>query len=306
MAEESRKGSGALKAPKGGLEKPAAPAIPSMPFQKRDLILTGVAFAVIWGLVIASGSKVAMIVLGVITVAIVGFGAYAWRWFNKQKRLIEIVQKGTESPEARKAALEELSAKGDKDTESLLARVRLEMEEDPHKALETLEKVDLAKVPSVMVDSVKVLKAQLYLLESRTREAADLADGVQIARIQQPDERVAAAGIVAEAWARSSKEKEAYDLLKTFSPDDEAYKKSRPALLIARIFTHFASSNRELARKDMISLAKENVMFLGRFLDPRFKVHPLLGKLAQEVAQKDPSVREMAMKMNRSQRRHPR
>jgi ketosteroid isomerase-like protein len=62
---------------------------------------------------------------------------------------------------------------------------------------------------------------------------------------------------------------------------------------VARVFARFAANQRGLARNELNALADEDVNYLGRFLDPRFKVHPELQKLARQVLEKHPAARKV-------------
>jgi len=272
-----------------------------MPFvQWKNLALIGGGVLVLWALVIASGSRVAMIVMGVLTGVLIGGGIYVWRWVERQRSLAGLLQKAQASPEGRKAVLEQLSAGGDvdKDVMNLVVRAQLEAQDDPEKALATLDRIDMKKVPALMEDDVKGLRAQLLLLLGQTREAGILCDGIQVSRAQQAESRGMLAATVAEAWARSGKSKEAADLLATFTPDNPDYIKVRVPLMFARIFANFAENKKELVRKDMLALVKDDPNYLGRFVHPKFRVHPELQKMAKEVLMRDPNVRKMAQQQS--------
>ncbi len=274
---------------------------PTMPFvQWKNLALIGGGVLVLWALVIASGSRVAMIVMGVLTGVLIGGGIYVWRWVERQRSLAGLLQKAQASPEGRKAVLEQLSAGGDvdKDVMNLVVRAQLEAQDDPEKALATLDRIDMKKVPALMEDDVKGLRAQLLLLLGQTREAGILCDGIQVSRAQQAESRGMLAATVAEAWARSGKSKEAADLLATFTPDNPDYVKVRVPLMFARIFANFAENKKELVRKDMLALVKDDPNYLGRFVHPKFRVHPELQKMAKEVLMRDPNVRKMAQQQS--------
>jgi hypothetical protein len=142
-------------------------------------------------------------------------------------------------------------------------------------------------------------------------EAGELADQIQLSQIQQVEVRSVMAATVAEAWARTGKVKQAGDILSLFSPDDAAYASARVPLLYARIFTNFADSKRDLARKDMVAMCKENFQYLGRFMMPNSGVRPELVQMAQDVIQRDDNARKSILemqgtKLNRAQRRSQR
>lgn len=272
--------------------------MPEMPKIKVQNLAIGAAILVaIWGLVIASGSKVALGVVAALTVALAVAAAWVWRFITKQQALMKIAQKGTASPEGREEALKELAAAGDKDVMNVVLRAQLEAQTDPDQALATLDKIDLKKVPALALDQVRGLKAQLLLLNGRLDDASALCADIQPSKTQDVSARGMLAATVAETWARSGRAKEARELLATISPDDAAYAQSRVPLLFARIFANFAETKNGLVKKDLTAVAKENVNLLGRFLDPRFKAAPELMRMAQEIAMADPEMQRMARKM---------
>ncbi|MBL8601952.1 MAG: hypothetical protein JNK72_08510 [Myxococcales bacterium] len=289
------------KAPQAKNAQPAAaaPGAPAMPeIQWKNLLWVAVPLVLLWALVIASGSKIAITVMAVLTGVIVGGGIYLYRLFERQKKLASLMQKASASPEGRKEVLAQLSGSdADKDVMNAVVKAQLEAQDDPEKALDTLNAIDMKKVPALMLDDVRGLKAQLLLLLGKTREAGEICDTIEVSRAQQPESRGMLAATVAEAWARSHKEKEAEGLLETFKPDDAAYAKVRVPLLFARIFVNFANKKKELVRKDMLTLVKEDPNYLGRFMHPKFKVHPELQQIATDVLQRDPGVRQMMQKM---------
>lgn len=281
-------------------EGPSAPKMPEMPempaLKVKNLAIGGAALLGIWGLVIASGSKVAMGVMAALTVALAVAAAWVWRFITKQQALMKIAQKGTASPEGREAALKELAAAGDKDVMNVVLRAQLEAQTDPDQALATLDKIDMKKVPALALDQVRGLKAQLLLLNGRLEDASQLCQDIQPSKVQEVSARGMLAATVAETWARTGRAKEARELLATISPDDAAYAQSRVPLLFARVFANFAETKHGLVKKDLTSIAKENVNLLVRFIDPRFKNAPELTRLAQEILMADPEMQKLARK----------
>ncbi len=288
----------------------AGPAAPGLAIQKRNLVIAGAVFVGLWALAIASRSTGTMIFLGVLTLVLAGLGLYMWRWYQKQLELMNLAKRANESPEARKAAIEQLKQREavDNDVTNTLMRAQLELQEDPEKAVATLDSIDMKKVPAMLLNEVRGMKAQVYLVKNRVEEAARLADEIQLSQIQQAEVRAVMAATVAEAWARTGKVKEARDLLSTFAPDDAAYANARVPLLYARIFANWAENKRDLVRKDMASMCKENFQYLGRFMMPNSGIRPEMQNLAQEVLRNDPDARKAILeqqggKLNRAQRR---
>jgi hypothetical protein len=198
--------------------------VPGLKYQ--NLAYLGVALALIWALVVASGSRAAMGVMAVLTAALIAGGVWVWRWIQKQQRLANLVTAAQGSPEERKKALAQLStAEADKDVMNVIVRAQLEAQEDPDKALATLETVDIDKVPAMAQDDVRAMKAQMYLMNGRVKDAAELADKMKPVNAQQAEQRAMMVATMAEAWARSGREKDAADLLLTCSPDDAANEK---------------------------------------------------------------------------------
>ena len=102
-------------AEKSPTTKPPAPTdlasmIPGLKYQ--NLAYLGGALVLLWALVIASGSKVALGVMGVLTVALIAGGVWVWRWIQKQQSLAKLVSAARplpalpprSSPRTRRAA----------------------------------------------------------------------------------------------------------------------------------------------------------------------------------------------------------
>ncbi|HEY0190848.1 MAG TPA: hypothetical protein VGC42_06965, partial [Kofleriaceae bacterium] len=103
--------------------------------------------------------------------------------------------------------------------------------------------------------------------------------------------RPLAASIVAEAWARTGKPKEALALIDTVEIPKKDGEQIALQLRVARVFAKFASNQRGAARTELSSLADDDVNHLGRFVAPQFRVHPELQKLARTVFEQHPSAR---------------
>jgi hypothetical protein len=264
-------------------------------FQARNLAIIGGLVAILWLTALATGSKIFLVIVAVMTAVIAGLLLYVFQWAKKQRRMMDLLQSASVSPEARKQALAQLQAEkgGDKDVMNAIARAQLEAQEDPDKALATLEAIDLKKVPGPMADDVRAFRAQMYLTVGRASEARPLADEIKVTNASTAESRGMLAATVAEAWARTGKHKEALDLLGTIKPEDPDYGQARVPLLFARIYASFAAGQREQVRKDMTALLKQDVNLLGRFLMPKAKAHPELQKIAKDLLQRGPEVRKM-------------
>ena len=132
---------------------------------------------------------VALAVPGVLTVVILGVLVWTLRQAKKARGVASILQ-GVESAEDRKAALEKLEAGFKKnDPAKVFAKAQLEMQEDPRKALATLEQLDLSKVMAPVADEARTQRAMLHLMLGEVSLARQLADNVDLKRQQDPRSR---------------------------------------------------------------------------------------------------------------------
>src|SRR5690606_7051617 len=106
----------------------------------------------------------ALAVPAVLTVAVVGVLLYTLRQAKKARGVANILR-GVESAEDRKAALEKLETGFKKgDPARVFAQAQLEMQEDPRKALATLETIDLGKVMAPVADEARSQRAMIHLM----------------------------------------------------------------------------------------------------------------------------------------------
>jgi hypothetical protein len=166
--------------------------------------------------------------------------------------------------------------------------------DDPQAALKLIEKTPHKDFPPAMQDDVALLKTQLYLGLGRTQDARKSADTINLDNPERKQARALAASIVGEAWARTGKPKEALALLDTIEIPSKDGEQIGMQIRVARVFARFAANNRKQAEADLIALADDDMNQLGRFLDPRFRVHPELQKLARRVLERNPAARKMA------------
>jgi hypothetical protein len=272
----------------------AAPATTPPPggFSKKSLFWIGGITLAIWAFAVQTGSMILMIIVSVLTLLLLGVLLWAWRMIRKQRGMISLLQGATASADARKEAFDKLSA--DKDAGSpmkLFARAQLLAGDDPKGALKLLEGTELKTFPAAMQDDVSLLKAQIYLGSGRTQDARKCADVMNLDNPQRKDIRPLAATIVAEAWARTGKPKEALALLETIEIPKKDGEQIALQGRIAKVFAKFAMRQVQAARQEMVSLADDDVNNLGRFVAPQFKVHPELQKLARQVYEQHPSAR---------------
>jgi hypothetical protein len=265
--------------------------------KRKNLILIAVVVIAAWAFAIQTGSTVLMIIVGVLTLLVAAVLLWAWRMIRKQKGLVSLLQGATGSPEARREALAKLDAQKDASAPvNLFARAQLLAQDDPKGALKMLESVELKSYPAAMQDDVALLETQLYLSLGRTQDARKTADSMNLDNPERKKMRPLAASLVAEAWARTGKAKDALALLETIELPKDNREQLDMQIRVARVFAKFAANQRGQARTELLALADIDPNLLGRFVAPQFKVHPELQKLARSVAQQHPGVRKQVVK----------
>lgn len=271
---------------------PPAPPDPAAGMKKR-LIWIGVITVALWAFVIQTGSMVLAIIMGVLTALLLAVILWAYTQIKKQRRMVGLLHGAAGSPEARRDALEKLS--GDKDAKTpakIFARAQLMAADNPKGALELIGSLELKAFPANMQDDVSLLRVQLYLGMGRTQDARKAADTMNLDNPQRKEIRALAASMVAEAWARTGKPKEALALVDTIELPAKDREQIELQIKVARVFARFAANQRAAAKKELEGLADLDPNYLGRFVAPQFRVHPELQKLARQVFQSHPSARQ--------------
>jgi hypothetical protein len=251
-------------------------------------------FAALWAFAIYTGSLAVEIIVGVLTAIVIGLLLYALRMVKKQRALIGTLQGATQSPEARREALAKLQEGKDADEPTnVFARAQLMAQDDPKAALALLDKTELKKYPAAMQDDVAILKTQLYLGMGRTQDARKVAETINLENPSRKEMKSMASVIVAEAFARTGKPREALALVDGLEPPKKDAEQLLVQARVVKVFAKFAMNQRPAARAELVSLADEDVNYLGRFLMPQFKVHPELQKLARQVLEANPAARKV-------------
>jgi len=290
-------------APEAAKDAPQAPAAASGIPRKTWLWIGGIMLAV-WAFAINTGSTVVLIVVGVLTLVVIGVLLWALRTIRKHKSTMSILQGAITSPEARREALAKLSEGKDANSPTnVFARAQLLAADDPQAALKLLGSVELKSYHPSMQDDVSLLQTQLYLRLGRTGDARKTADVMNLDNPQRKEIRPLAASIVAEALARSGKPKEALALLDTIELPKKDAEQIALQARVARIFARFAANQRGPARAELAALADEDPNQLGRFVLPQFRVHPELQKLARSVFEGHPSARRHIKSQAKTQTR---
>ena len=231
---------------------------------------------------------ISLVVPLVLTLGIGGVVVWAVRQAKKAKGVASILSK-VETPEDRKAALEQLDAGyGKNDPAAVFAKAQLLLQEDPRKALETLEQIDLNKVMAPVADEARAQRAMIHLLLGEVTPARDLVDGIDMSRQQDARSRAMMGAIVAEAWARTGQAKKAAETIELYNPEDAEFEQVRPQLHRARAFVYAATGDTKAMRRALKKLVDQDARLLAGFLQKR--THPLLQKEAKKMLEQSGQV----------------
>lgn len=277
---------------------PALPDLDSPLFNRRNLGVGLGILAGLWLTAAMTGWRPALYIMGALTLMALGGLIWLYRLVTKQRAMMALLQSAQGSPEARQAALAQLQG-DDKDVLKKIARAQLESQDDPKKAIATLESLDLNKVPSTSQDDVRLLRAQLYLSVGRLREAANMADGINLGAAPNAAAKTMVAAIVGEAWARTGKADRALVILDELNLDDPTLGQATILARMAKVFAAFHGGKKDKARKELEALMKMDVNYLGRFVMPGGAVHLELQQLAKQVAMSHPDVRKQQRQAQR-------
>jgi hypothetical protein len=271
---------------------PAPPAAPAAAIPRKTWLIIGAVTIAVWAFAINTGSTIVLGIVGALTLVLIGVLLWALRTIRKHRSTVSLLQGAVASPEARREALAKLSEGKDANSPTnVFARAQLLAADDPQAALKLLGTVELKNYHPSMQDDVSLLQTQLHLRLGRTADARRCADSINLDNPQRKEIRPLAATIVAEAWARGGKPKEALALLDTVELPKKDAEQIALQMRVARIFARFAANQRGPARAELAALADEDPNQLGRFVLPQFRVHPELQKLARSVAEQHPSMR---------------
>jgi hypothetical protein len=274
--------------------KPTADPL-AMLTPKKLGVRVGLPLLVIWVVALVIMKSWSLIGAGAISVVATVLVVWGIRFANKTRAVASLVS-GADTPEARKLALAKLDTEYKKsDTAAIFARAQLLMSEDPRKALEALEQIDLKKVMAPIADEARAQRAMIHLLLGEADQARMLVDPIELSRHQQPKTRATIASVVAEAWARTGQGKKALDTLSVFDPEDAEFTDLKPQIWRAFAFSYAATNDMKGVRKALRKLLEVNPQLLGGFLMKR--VHPLLEREAKELLKRSNAVpRKMIVK----------
>jgi hypothetical protein len=249
---------------------------------KKIYLRVGLVLAVVWVVAIIIPTWIPKAVAGAITVAVFGAGIWVLRQMNKSQQ-ISAIMAGAETEEGRKEALEKLQAGfGKGDAQALMARAQLEMQEDPRKALETLEGIDLSKQMAAVASQVRATRAQIHLMLGDVAEARKLADELDLGKQDDAKLRAMFATVAGEAWARSGNAKKGLETLELFNPEDPEFSELRAQMWRARAFAYAANQDTKGVTRSLKKLAEMNPHLLGMFVGQK-KIHPILEREARQI-----------------------
>jgi hypothetical protein len=262
-----------------GRPDPNAPQKPSVDLRKIGTRV-GLLVLVMWVAAIAIRHWIAYAVAGTLTAVMAGVAVWLVRYVKRSETLGALLR-GADTEEGRKAALSQLAGmKGD--SQAVLARAQLEMQEDPRKALTTLESVDLSKMLAPMADQFRAMRAMIHLTLGETPQARVLADNLDLGKQQDAKTRAMFATVAGEAWARSGQAKKAIETLELFNPEDPEFAEMKTQMWRARAFAYAGANDMKGAGRALRKLADVNPHLLGMFIGSK-KVHPLLEREAKQI-----------------------
>lgn len=262
---------------------------------RSTLIRVGLILAAVWlvgGLVAGISqspltSKIALSVPLVISILVVGVLVWTVRR-TKSARAVAEVLKGADTAEGRAAALEKLQEGKKGDPAKIFARAQLEMQDDPKKALATLEEIELSKVVGTVADEARSQRAMIHLTLGQVNLARQLVDNIEIKRNQDARSRAMIGAICAETWARSGDGKKATETLDLFDLGDAQLAQIKPQLLRAYAFAYAHTTKTKELKRVLRQMLKIDARLLGGFLQG--KGHPLLQKEARRMLEQSGAV----------------
>ncbi len=274
------------------LSKPSGdPDKPPVDTKKLFLRMGGI-LAVIWvtALFVMRWSMIPVYGAGVLTAAGAGIVVWIIRYTNKSRALGSLLRSAAETEEGRKEALRRLETDFKKDdVQAVVARAQLEMQDDPRKALTTLESVDLAKQLGPVADQVRCTRATIHLQLGELQEAKALVEKMDIGKQQEPKTRAMFAAVAGEAWGRTGQAKKAVELLEVFNPDDPDMNEMRVQMWRARAFAYAGAGDMKAASRALKKLVDMSPQLLGMFVGAK-KVHPMLQQEAKAILMRSGAV----------------
>ncbi len=276
-------------------EKQAAPPDPLAMLEPKKLaVRIGLPLAIVWIIALFISGWIPKVVALVVTIAVAALVVWVLRYARRTRAVANLVR-GADTPEARKDAIEKLESEyGKDDPAAVFARAQLELQEDPKKALATLEGIKLDRVMPPVADEARAQRAMIHLVLGETEAAKGLVDKIDLGRHKDAKSRATIAAIVGEAWARGGQAKKAVELLDALDPNDATFADIKPQLLRSRAFAYAWTNDTKRMKQVLRQLSAINPQYLASFITKKKipggvspkGVHPLLEKEAFEMITK--------------------
>lgn len=242
----------------------------------------GAVVGVVWVVALIVGHWAGFLAAGSLTVA--GIIAVLWlKRYVKKTQALGAILKSAGSEEGRKVALARIDSEFKKgDTQAVIAKAQLQMQDNPRAALATLEAVNLDKELGPIAGQVRAMRAMIHLTLGETQEARALADKLDLGKQQDASTRVMFAAVASEAWARTGAGRRAVDTIELFNPEADDMGELRAQLWRSRAFAYAAVNDTKGIARAVKKLADINPQLLGMFLGQK-RIHPLLEREAKAV-----------------------
>ena len=291
--KKKKKGVAAMQRELRDLAKPSGDAVEKAPVNlKKAFVRVGAVLALVWVLAIAGAhwSMIPIFVAAALTAVAGGSAVWVVRYVNRSRELGALLRTAGDTPEGRKDALKKLETDFKKgDVQATIARAQLEMQEDPRKALATLETIDLAKQMTPVADQVRCTRATIHLQLGEVSEARALVDKMELGKQQDVKTRAMFAAVAAETWGRTGQSKKAIELLEVYNPDDPELTEMRVQMWRARAFAYAGVGDMKGAGRSLRKLAEMSPQLLGMFVAAK-KVHPMLQQEAKQLLMRSGAV----------------
>lgn len=270
---------------------PDAPEKPPVDMKKLVVRVGGVV-ALVWVLaaIATRWTPIPLFVAGALTIAAVAAVVWLIRYVNKSREMAALLRSASQTEEGRQDALKRLETDFKKgDVQASIARAQLEMQEDPRKALATLESVDLSKQMVPVADQVRCTRATIHLQLGEVQEARVLVDKMELGKQQDAKTRAMFAAVAGEAYGRTGLAKKGVELLELYNPEDPEYAEMRVQMWRARAFAFAGAGDMKGAARALKKLIDVNPQLLGMFVGAK-KIHPMLQQEAKQLLMRSGAV----------------
>ena len=202
-----------------------------------------------------------------------------------------LLRAGSQNEEGRQDALKRLETDFKKgDVQASIARAQLEMQDDPRKALATLESVDLAKQMVPVADQVRCTRATIHLQLGELQEARALVDKMELGKQQDAKTRAMFAAVAGEAWGRTGQGEEGRRAARALQPRGPRVRRdARADVARAGVRVRRRRGHEGRRRGRCKKLIEVNPQLLGMFVGAK-KIHPMLQQEAKQLLMRSGAV----------------